>query len=63
MTGNRDVTPTSVLDEVRGIEDRVATRLRELAPLVAEFEELRAVAERLGMEVERRAGAASPAGR
>jgi len=42
----------SVLDEVRGIEDRVAARLRELAPLVAEFEELQAVAERLGMEVE-----------
>ena len=52
MTGNRDVTPGSVLDEVRGIEDRVTARLRELAPLVAEFEELRAVAERLGLEVE-----------
>ena len=52
MTGNRDVTPASVLDEVRGIEDRVAARLRELAPLVAEFEELRSVAERLGIEVE-----------
>lgn len=43
----------SVLDEVRDIEDRVAARLRELAPLVAEFEELAAVAERLGLEVER----------
>ena len=52
MTGNRDVTAASVLDEVRGIEDRVAARLRELAPLVAEFEELRAVADRLGIEVE-----------
>jgi hypothetical protein len=57
VTGNRDVTPVSVLEEVRGIEDRVAARLRELAPLVAEFEELRAVAERLGMEVE---GAPAP---
>ena len=66
MTGNHDVTPRSVLDEVRGIEDRVAARLRELAPLVAEFEELRAVAERLGMEVEgapaRRGGPAGDGG-
>ena len=52
---DRLVTPDrpepSVLDEVRGIEDRVAARLRALAPLVAEFEELRAVAERLGLDV------------
>jgi hypothetical protein len=56
VTGNRDVTSTTVLDEVRGIEDRVAARLRELAPLVAEFEELAAVAERLGLEVARAPG-------
>jgi hypothetical protein len=47
----RDST-RSVLDELRGLERRVATRLRELAPLVAEYEELRAVAERLGLAVD-----------
>jgi hypothetical protein len=41
----------SVIEDLRGIEERVASRLRELAPLVAEFDELRAVAERLGIEV------------
>ena len=48
----------TVLEELRGIEDRVTARLRELAPLVSEFEELRAVADRLGIDVD--AVAAAP---
>ena len=58
MTPER--SETSVLDEVRGIEGRVAARLRELAPLVAEFEELRAVADRLGLDVAPGLPGASP---
>ena len=58
MTPER--SETSVLDEVRGIEGRVAARLRELAPLVAEFEELRAVADRLGLDLAPELPAPSP---
>lgn len=40
-----------MLDDLRDIETRVATRLAELRPLVEEYEELRRVAERLGVDV------------
>jgi hypothetical protein len=39
----------SVLDQLRAIEQQVEKRLRELAPLVAEFRDLEKVAERLGL--------------
>ena len=39
----------SVLDEFRDAEKRVAQRLKELEPAVAEYRELEAVAKRLGI--------------
>jgi hypothetical protein len=39
----------SVLDQFRTAEERVLKRLRELKPLVAEYQELERVAERLGV--------------
>jgi len=39
----------SVLDDFRAAEQRVAQRLKELAPAVAEYRELEAVAQRLGI--------------
>jgi hypothetical protein len=41
----------SVLDDLRGLEERVVTRLNELRPLVEEYQELQRVAERLGFDV------------
>jgi hypothetical protein len=40
----------SVLDQLRAIEQQVEKRLRELAPLVAEYRDLAKVAERLGLK-------------
>jgi hypothetical protein len=39
----------SLADEVRTVRERVATRLAELEPLVQEYEELRALADELGL--------------
>ena len=39
----------SVIDELKGLEDRVAQRMKELRPLVDEYRELEQVAERLGV--------------
>jgi Homeodomain-like domain len=39
----------SVIDELKGLEDRVAQRMLELRPLVEEYRELEQVAERLGV--------------
>jgi hypothetical protein len=50
----------SVLDELRGLEGRVAARLNELRPMVEEYRELEAVARRLGMETERPAASETP---
>ena len=47
----------SVLDEFRKAEQQVVNRLRELQPLVAEHEQLRKVAERLGLNVSERRSA------
>jgi MarR family len=44
----------SVLDQLHGLEQQVAKRLSELEPLVAEYEELKKVAERLGVKPARR---------
>jgi hypothetical protein len=51
----------ALLDEVQRMEERVARRLRELEPLVSEYEELKQVAERLGVTATD--GKATPAGR
>jgi DNA invertase Pin-like site-specific DNA recombinase len=48
----------SVIDELKGLEDRVARRMNELRPLVDEYRELEQVAERLGVS----AAAAAAAG-
>ena len=40
----------SVLDQFRDAEQRVAERLKELAPAVAEYRELEVVARRLGID-------------
>lgn len=42
----------SVLNDLRGIEQRVAARLEELRPLIEEYEELRRIADRLGLDVD-----------
>jgi hypothetical protein len=41
----------SVLDDFRDAEKRVAQRLKELEPAVAEYRELEAVAQRLGIDM------------
>jgi hypothetical protein len=40
----------SVLDEVRKLEQRVVDRLKELEPLTREYDQLRKLAERLGLK-------------
>ena len=45
----------SVVDEVRRVEQKLIARLRELRPLVAEYEQLRKQADRLGLHIEERA--------
>jgi Winged helix-turn-helix DNA-binding len=42
----------SVLEDLRGLEGRVASRMQELRPLVDEYRELEAVAERLGLRLD-----------
>jgi hypothetical protein len=42
---------SSVLDELRLIEDRLRSRIRELETNVAELDELREIAERLNLDV------------
>jgi ribosomal protein S25 len=42
----------SVLKELHAVEEQVIARLRELEPMVAEYEELRRAAERLGLTYE-----------
>lgn len=49
----------AVLDQLKDLERQVAGRLRELEPLVAEYQELQQVAQRLG--IERKAAASAPA--
>lgn len=39
----------SVIDELKGLEERVAQRMTELRPLVDEYRELEQVAQRLGV--------------
>jgi hypothetical protein len=51
----------SVLDQFRDAEQRVAQRLKELEPAVAEYRELEKVARRLGLDAAAPNGAAEPA--
>jgi DNA invertase Pin-like site-specific DNA recombinase len=52
----------SVIDELKGLEDRVARRMSELRPLVDEYRELEQVAQRLGVSAAAAAaGADTPA--
>jgi transcriptional regulator with GAF, ATPase, and Fis domain len=55
----------SVLDQFRDAEQRVAQRLKELEPAVAEYRELETIAERLGIDSTTTAkpGAATPPAR
>jgi hypothetical protein len=43
---------TNVLDQVRELETQIVERLRELEPLVREYQELRQAADRLGVTYE-----------
>jgi CRP-like cAMP-binding protein len=51
----------SVIDELKGLEDRVAQRMEELRPLVDEYRELEQVAERLGVSPRAGADTSAPA--
>jgi transcriptional regulator with GAF, ATPase, and Fis domain len=53
----------SVLDDFRAAEQRVAQRLKELEPAVAEYRELEAVAQRLGIDAGAAVAEAAPAAR
>jgi hypothetical protein len=50
----------SVIDELKGLEDRVAQRMTELRPLVDEYRELEQVAQRLGVTPPAAADTPSP---
>ena len=53
----------SVIDELRGLEERVAQRMQELRPLVDEYQELEQVAQRLGVSPRDGADTSTPARR
>ena len=48
--------PVSVLDDLRRAQDQLVARLQELEPLVSEYQELRQMADRLGLPADARAG-------
>jgi CRP-like cAMP-binding protein len=53
----------SVIDELKGLEERVAQRMQELRPLVDEYRELEQVAQRLGVPNDNGADTSPPARR
>jgi hypothetical protein len=53
----------SVIDELKGLEERVAQRMQELRPLVDEYQELEQVAQRLGVSPRDGADTPTPARR
>jgi transposase len=53
----------SVIDELKGLEERVAERMQELRPLVDEYRQLEQVAQRLGVSPQETADTASAARR
>jgi hypothetical protein len=51
----------SLIDEVRTVRERIAERLRELEPLVQEYNELRRIAAEMGLEeIDPEAGSSPP---
>jgi ribosomal protein S25 len=42
----------SVLEDLQGLEKRVRDRMRELRPMLAEYQELERIAQRLGIDVD-----------
>lgn len=50
----------SVIQELKGLEDRVTQRLAELRPLVDEYHELEQVAQRLGLSADAVAARPTP---
>ena len=50
----------SVIDELKGLEERVAQRMQELRPLVDEYRELEQVAQRLGVSPRTGADTSAP---
>jgi hypothetical protein len=52
----------SVLDEFRGLESRVAQRMKELRPLVDEYRELEHIAARIGLSDDRASAPANATG-
>jgi hypothetical protein len=53
----------SLIDDLKGLEDRVAKRMQELRPLVDEYHELEQVAQRLGVSPQAGADTSRPARR
>jgi hypothetical protein len=53
----------SVIDDLKGLEERVAQRMQELRPLVDEYHELEQVAQRLGVSPGTGADTSPPARR
>jgi winged helix-turn-helix DNA-binding protein len=53
----------SLVDELRQVEQQVTRRLKELEPLVAEYQQLREIAERIGGQVARAVKAPASQGR
>ncbi|HEX2105991.1 MAG TPA: MarR family transcriptional regulator [Solirubrobacteraceae bacterium] len=54
----------SVIEEFKGLEDRVARRMAELRPLVDEYHELERIAERIGLsQIPAKGASASARGR
>ena len=51
----------SVLDDLQGLEKRVRDRMRELRPMLAEYQELEGVAKRLGLDVDEESAEQRPA--
>jgi ribosomal protein S25 len=53
----------SVLDDLQGLEKRVQDRMREIRPMLAEYQQLENVAKRLGLNVDEESAQRQPARR
>jgi hypothetical protein len=60
VLSTQEVVAMSVLDELKGLEDKIRSRMRELQPFVQEYAELERVAQRLGVNTDDSATAAAP---
>src|SRR3954453_18476049 len=54
-----EIPAVTVLDDLRVVEERIATRLAELEPLIQEYNELQEIAARLNIDLGRGTAAAS----